>query len=47
MAADTRAALRAAALIARASAEGAMWIDFIDFGIAQGLLQVNTFVLLP
>jgi hypothetical protein len=43
MAADTRAALRAAALIARAS-EDAMWIDFIEFGIAQGLQQVNTFV---
>lgn len=44
MAADTRAALRAAALIARADAEDAMWIDFIEFGIAQGLQQVNTFV---
>jgi hypothetical protein len=44
MAADTRAALRAAALIARA-ANGAMLKDFMFFGIAQGFQQVNTFVL--
>jgi hypothetical protein len=44
MAADTRAALRAAALIARA-AKGAMLKDFMFFEIAQGFQQVNTFVL--